>query len=222
MADFRPTVKKHAINERKLQLHTPNASGKNATLKFNIVKNYPRIDVYTNDDNDAKNKEPIRAAMDQPCFFLFLTLLEKAANSKESFEETIENKNYTFFGGKRSEKPEVISRVTVGKDEKGVIFITVSAKNRPKIKFPLAPTNWNYLIDIKTGEKIGEAKASHYTALAWKEMLSQMIGSYLVFNFEEEEVKEQKSNQGGNNRWQQNNQSNSSSSYSSDEDELPF
>ena len=36
---------------------------------------------------------------------------------------------------------------------KGVIFITVSAKNRPKIKFPLAPTNWNYLIDIKTGEK---------------------------------------------------------------------
>ena len=59
MADFKPTVKKHAINERKLQLHAQNSVGKNATLKFNIITNYPRIDVYTNDDNDPKiNKNP--------------------------------------------------------------------------------------------------------------------------------------------------------------------
>lgn len=224
MADFKPTVKRHAINEKKLQLHAPSASGKNATLKFNVVKNYPRIDVYTNDDNDPKNKEPIRAAMDQPSFFLLLILLEKAAHAKEAFEETIENKGHTFFGGKRSEKPEVISRITVGKDEKGVVYLMVSAKGRPKIKFPLVPTNWNYLVDIKTGEKIGEAKASHYTAMAWKEMLSQMIGSYLILNFEEEEQKEQRPQSGGNNRWQGNQQKQESSASSDfgDGDDYPF
>ena len=82
MSDFKPTIKKHAINEKKLQLNANNAVGKSATLKFNIAKNYPRIDVYTNDDNDPKSKDPIRAAMDQPSFFLFLVLLEKAAKEK--------------------------------------------------------------------------------------------------------------------------------------------
>lgn len=227
MADFKPTIKKHAINEKKLQLHAMNASGKNATLKFNVVKNYPRIDVYTNDDNDPKNKEPIRAAMDQPSFFLFLTLLEKAAHSKEPFEETIENKNYVWYGKTKSEKPEVISRVTVGKDEKGVIYIMPSAKGRPKIKFPVAPTNWNYLVDIKTGEKVGEAKASHFMALAWKDMLSQMIGSYLIFNFEEEVQKEDsRGGSGGDNRWQKDkndreSRSSESSSFDGD-DSYPF
>lgn len=200
MSDFKPTVKKHAINEKKLQLHSQNAVGKSSTLKFNINKNYPRIDVYTNDDNDPKMKEPIRAAMDQPSFFLFLVLLEKAAHSKEEFEETIENKGHTFFGGKRSEKPEVLSRLTVGKDDKGVVYITVSAKGRPKIKFPLLPTNWNNLVDIKTGEKIGDSKASHFTALAWKEMLTQLVGTYLVTDFEEVEAPQQQ--QQGGNRWQ--------------------
>lgn len=227
MSDFKPTIKKHAINEKKLQLNANNAVGKSATLKFNIAKNYPRIDVYTNDDNDPKSKDPIRAAMDQPSFFLFLVLLEKAAHAKETFEETIENKNYTWFGGKKSEKPEVISRITVGKDEKGVVYICATAKNRPKIKFPVVPTNWNYLVDIKTGEKAGEAKASHHMALAWKEMLSQMVGTYLIFNFEEEVQKEQtNNNSGGNNRWQndkanRDNRSNESSGFDG-EDSYPF
>lgn len=228
MSDFRPTVKKHAINEKKLQLHATNSVSKQATLKFNVAKNYPRIDVYTNDDNDPKSKDPIRAAFDQPSFYLFLTLLEKAANSKEAFEETIENKNYTWFGGKKSEKPEVMSRVTVGKDDKGVVFICVTAKNRPKIKFHVVPTNWNYLVDINSGEKVGEAKASHYCALAWKDMLSQMLGTYLVFNFEEEEQKDNsRNNNGGGNRWQNDksnreSRSSESSSFDGGDDSYPF
>lgn len=221
MSDFKPTVKKHAINERKLQLHTQNSVGKNATLKFNIITNYPRIDVYTNDDNDPKNKEPIRAALDQSSFFIFLTLLEKAANAKDKFEETIENRGHTFFGGKRSEKPEVLSRLTVGKDDKGVVFITVVAKNRPKIKFPVLPTNWNNLVDSQTGEKIGEAKASFYTALAWKDLLSHMMGTYLVVNFEEIEPKDNKSS--GNNKWQNNQQQQKPAvSYDDEGDSFPF
>lgn len=228
MSDFKPAIEKHAINEKKLQIHAQNATGKSATLKFNVNKNYPRIDVYTNDDNDPKQKEPIRAALDQPSFYLFLMMLEQAAKSKDVYEKAIDNKGHTFFGGKRSEKPEIISRLIVGKDDKGVVYITVSAKNRPKIKFPLLPTNWNDLVDAVTGQKASPGETSYLMALAWKEMLSQMVGTYLVMNFKEEEPKPQQQG-GGNNRWQGNNNNNNQSQQrpaeSMDEsfgDNMPF
>jgi hypothetical protein len=222
MADFnRPAPKKHAINEKKLQLHSPNASGKNATLKFNVNKNYPRIDVYTNDDNDPKAKDPIRAAMDQPCFFLFLQLLKDAAHSKEAMENTIENVGHTFYGGKRSEKPEVISRTEVGRDDKGVVYICVTAKGRPKIKFSLAPTNWNRLINSSTGEKIGESKASTMVALAWATMLSEMVSTYLVFGYEEPEEQPQRQG-GGGGQWSKPQGGQSSGGGGYQEDNLPF
>lgn len=226
MADFnRPPPKKHAINEKKLQLHQLNESGKSATLKFNVNKNYPRIDVYTNDDNDPKKSEPIRAAMDQPSFYMFLQLLEAAANSKEAMEHTIENKGHTFFGGKRSEKAEVISRLTVGKNDSGVVWISVIAKNRPKIKFQVLPSNWNDLVDVTSGQKIGPGIASRLCALAWKNMLSQLVGTYLVFGYEEEEAKPPQQG-GGNNRWQggggNQQPAQSKSSGSDDGDDFPF
>lgn len=222
MADFnRPPPKQHPINEKKLQLHQLNESGKNATLKFNVVKNYPRIDVYTNDDNDSKKSEAIRAAMDQPSFFLFLQLLDAAANSKEPMEHTIENKGHSFFGGKRSEKPEVLSRLTVGRNDSGVVWISVTAKNRPKIKFQVLPTNWNDLVDVSTGSKIGAAVASRLCTLAWKNMLSQMVGSYLVFGYEEPEAKAPQQG-GGSGKWSGNNNQQSKPPATAEDDDFPF
>lgn len=201
MADFKPTVKKHAINDKKLQLWAPNASGKSASLKFNVVKNNPRIDVYTNDDSDPKSKEALRAAMDQPTFFLFLECLEKASKSKEVSEYIIVNKGYTFFGGKKGEKPEVLSKTIVGRDDTGKVYIMIAMRGRPSIKFYTLPGNWHNLVDT-SGNAVDPGIVSSMLAMAWVNLLRTMVSVYLVFNYEEEAPRENNNGGGGQNRWQ--------------------
>ena len=70
-------------------------------------------------------------------------------------------------------------------------------------------------------KKLVKQKASFYTALAWKDLLSHMMGTYLVVNFEEIEPKDNKSS--GNNKWQNNQQQQKPAvSYDDEGDKLPF
>jgi hypothetical protein len=196
MADtgYRPPPRpKNALDNKKLGMRAPNAIGKYAALQWSLVNNNPRITVYTNDPNDTKDYGKITAALDAPTFFAFLNGLKKAVDtpSSEKFEQLIiENSNFIFPGGKRSEKPVVVSRLIVGRDDDGTVWISVTAQGRPNIKFPFTTPEFHSLIK-KNGDKLDVGEASKIYANAYHAVLTAVMAHMLVSHYVEPPPKDQ-------------------------------
>lgn len=213
-----PPRKKIALDNRKLALSAPcpSAPGKFATLSWRLVSNNPRISVYTNDPADMTEKNGnglIAAAMDAPVFFALMRLMYKIIDGPNGVKEKIENKNYIFPGGKRSEKPVVVSEIIVGKDDEGVVFISVVAydKSRPRIKFELLPNEFHCLYH-QNGQQFTKAEASEIYARGYMQCVEGLMTHLLVTEWVEPEKKENNGNNRGGNRNGGNNSQRSQSS----------
>ena len=175
----RPPRKKNVLDETKLRLSADPVSGskRRPSLAFSVVKNNPRIDIYTNVEGD-KNNGNIRAVMDAPVFFALIGLVEKAIESEPGQRFVIQNKNYKWFGqGKKSDAPVNLSDTLVGKDAEGRIFISVIDKednSRPKIKFIFSSGYWHDLFH-GDGSPFSEAEDSVLCAKAFTEMLKGLV-----------------------------------------------
>lgn len=205
--------KKIALDNRKLALSAPcpSAPGKFSTLSWRLVTNNPRITVYTNDPADMTEKNQnglISAALDAPVFFMLMKMLYKIVDAPAGTKEKIENRNYIFPAGKRSEKPVVVSEIIIGKDEEGVVFISVVAydKNRPRIKFDLVPNEFHTLYH-QNGQQFTKAEASELYARGYIKCLEGLMNHLLVTEWVEPEKKDNGNNRnGGGNRGGNNNQ----------------
>lgn len=196
MAEFQNQRKKIALDESKLKLSGPQQDGGRGrpTLAVGLHKNQPRLDVYTNDPNDKIDNGRIRAAMDTPTFFGLLELLNLAIEADGKFMRAVQNRGYSFRGGKRSESPETLSTTIVGKEDDGRIYIEVVAERRPRIKFYFLPSNWHHLMD-QSGNKLSEAEVTVIYAKAWLKIMQQLIPHLLVTEYVEPEPRD---NNGGN------------------------
>lgn len=199
-----PPRKKIALDNRKLVLSAPcpTAQGKFSTLSWGLVNNNPRLVVYTNDPADATERNDngrISANLDAPNFFAFLEMLREVLAAPGPLRLKMENKNYIFPGGKRSEKPVVVSELLVGKGDDGVVWICVAAydKERPKIKFQLLPVEFHQLYH-QTGEKFSPGEASKLYATGYIRMLEGMMVNLLCTEWVEPPPREPRG--GGNNR----------------------
>lgn len=201
-----PPRKKIALDNRKLSLFAPcpSAAGKVSSLSWRLVSNNPRICVYTNDPADMTEKNGnglIAAALDAPVFFMLMKMIGKVIDAAPGHREKIENKNFIFPGGKRSEKPVVVSEIIVGKDEEGVVFLSVVAydKSRPRIKFDLLPNEFHALYH-KSGEQFTKAEASALYAQGYLKCLEGLMTHLLVTEWVEPERKDndRQGGRGGN------------------------
>lgn len=221
---------KNALDNRKLVLFAkcPTAVGKYSTLTWSIINNNPRITVRTNDP-DEMNKEQnwgrITAALDTPVFYAFLELIKEAVAAPNDWKKKILNKNYTFFTGKRSEKPEVVSELWVGKDKDGKVWISVIdalKPNRPKIQFFFECPNFHGFVE-GDGSPVSDGKVSQLFAMGYVNILSQLMAHLSVTTFVDTDKKKegQNNNRGGNqNRSQQSYEDTSSDDIS--DDDFPF
>lgn len=199
-----PPRPRNALDEFKLRLSCPPAQGaqKPGSFAISLVANNPRIDVYTNVPND-KNNGNIRAAMDMPVFYMLLEVMEDALALEDSQVLKIQNLNHTFFEGKRSEQPKLISTTCVGRDKEGCLFIAVVAKDRPYLKFNLLPSNYHAMIGVD-GNPMDKRQASNFFARGYAGMLRQMMAATAATNYIEPVKKDQgggqqQQRQGGNN-----------------------
>ena len=224
----RPPRKKNVLDETKFRLSADPVSGskRRPSLAFSVVKNNPRIDVYTNVEGD-KNNGNIRAAMDGPVFFALLALINKAIEAEPNTRYVIQNKNQKWFGqGKKSDAPVNLSDTLAGKDAEGRIFISVIDKednSRPKIKFIFSSGYWHDLYH-GNGTPFTEAEDSVLAATAFVEMLKGLIPVVAANEYEPPAPRDQQggqgnkgyNNQGGGNSY--GGQSQSSSNIDFDED----
>jgi hypothetical protein len=194
--DFKPTPrKKTPLDNKKLNMSSKNQDGKYASLQWGLFTNNPRITVYTNVESDRDtNYGKISANMDTPAFYAFLNLLAKAiafvpgTDGKDEFKNSIENKNFIFPGGKRSDKPVVQSELFVGKDKEGVVWMGVMAKDRPRIKFNFQLSDF-HMLKHGTGETFSAAEASVVAANAYFAVLTEMLAHMQVSHWVEPEEK---------------------------------
>jgi hypothetical protein len=202
--DFKaPPRKKTALDNKKLQMSAKNQDGKYASLQWGLFSNNPRITVYTNVEADRDvNYGKISANMDTPAFFGFLNILAKAiafvpgTDGLTEYKTSIENKNFIFPGGKRSEKPVVQSELFVGKDKEGVVWMGVMAKDRPKIKFNFQLSDF-HMLKHGTGEYYSAGEASVVAANAYYNLLTEMLGHMQVTEWVEPPPPEQRGGGGG-------------------------
>lgn len=192
-----PPRAKNAMDEFKLRLSCPPVQGaqKPGSFAISLVANNPRIDVYTNVPND-KNNGNIRAAMDMPVFYMLLEAMQDALTLEDSQVLKIQNLNHTFFEGKRSEQPKLISTTCVGRDKEGCLFIAVVAKDRPYLKFNLLPSNYHAMIGVD-GNPMDKRQASNYFLRGYSAMLRAMMAAVAAKEYQEPVKKDQ---QGGGQR----------------------
>lgn len=186
MADFRPTRKKNALDNSKLRLSAPSpvAQGKYASLSVIFDNNNPRFVVYTGEESDRSNNYgKIEARLDLSVFSAFVVLLRNVAqpSTPNGHKDKLDNLNFIYPGGKRSEAPVVVSELQVGKDkETGEIWMAVVAKDRPRIQFKFGPPpmhkNWVH----GTGEPFSAGELSAIFAQGYANLIERMVAHLAV------------------------------------------
>ena len=205
---FRPAPRpKGPLDNRKLNLFAkcPTAEGRTSILTWALVDNNPHIVVITNDP-DEKNADmdwgKIKAALDMPVFFAFLQAIRDVVQHDGETKMKVLNRNFTFYGGRRSEKPEVVTELWVGKDKEGRIWISVidaKKQNRPKIRFFFECPSFHGFVN-SDGSPANEGKVSQLFAMGYVELLQSMYAHMAVINYVDVEAKrEARQNQKGGN-----------------------
>lgn len=186
--------KKHALDNRKLSMSAPAPGGKGfARLDWGLFANNPRVTVYTNDPQDAQNDNgKISANLDTPTFYAFLYKFNQVTLGPNDTHDKVPCKNFTFYGGKRSDAPELVSELYFGKDADGRVWVSVidaKKQNRPKIRFYFGTSDFHQFIHSKTGEPYTAGEQSVAYAMGYWDVLGRIMAHLQVTEYKEPEPK---------------------------------
>lgn len=195
--------KKIALDNNKLNLNAPcpTAPGKTSAWTWGFVKNNPRITVYTRDPADNTEKTgygKIVANLDTPTLYMFFNLIEQAIKEPNGWKDKIVNRNFTWFGGKRSDTPAVLNELWAGKDAEGCIWVSIVAKDkdRPIIKFIFGGTEFHHLYH-GDGTQYTAAEASVGYAKGYIDVLRQLYAQISIIEYVEPEPQQPRQGFGG-------------------------
>ncbi len=200
-----------------------------AKLRFGIYNNNPRITIYTNDENDKKNNMGmITAPMDPLVFSTFLAKISECISSPPNTKFSIQNYTMKMADGEEKPKKVHLNDIYGGKDENGVIWISVVEGNRPKFKFEFG--NYPFHKFYKTdGEEMSRAELSQLSAKAAVNLFSDILSNYITSNYEHVVNTYKPRNKGNYNKgnynrgnYNNNNNNNNNSNNEIADDDLPF
>jgi len=197
MSDFnnqnqqRAPLPKTAFDEMKLRLSGPQQEGarRPPNLKVAVIRNNPRIDVFTNIEGDRDNGR-ISAPMEALTMFALITKVEDIAMGPPDVQVKIANKT----GAPGQQK--ILSHTVVGKDKEGRVFISVIAQDRPRIKFLFLPSDWHEMAH-KDGTPYDQAELSTVYARAWAKMMAELIPNVMDTHFQESDYQKNGGKSGG-------------------------
>lgn len=197
---------KTALDHMKLRMYGEKIDGsKNAPsfLFYMTEDGNPRIDVYTGVDGD-KDNGLIRAAMDIRTACAFIELGKHVINHDGPCRFYIDNSNYTWPGGKRSDSPSLISKTVVGKAEDGRIYFSVVANGRPKAIFYMTSPFFHKITDAE-GNKLDVAFESRLFTAGYLEHVGKLLPSVATQIYKEPAPRGQHGNGGGGNNYNKGN-----------------
>jgi len=154
------------LEKFQLFTETPGVAGKRSRLGYSSYRGNPRITVFTNVPNDT-GKGMINAAMNPETFLTFLDLFEVCAKSETEIKYKIDcyTTQRPIEGQEVSKEKILSSELYFGKDNTGLVWLSVTAPNRPRIKFDMKTSDFHKIYK-SDGKALTEAEGSMYQALA--------------------------------------------------------
>lgn len=193
----RPQRKRNHFDELRSRLigNTVDGAQRPPTLQFGIHRNQVTMTVRSNHPNDNKNYGRIVATLDMPTFGVLTQLLKRAPTWNNDTKEIIECWDQPFINGQRSKDLKLDTKVIVGKDREGVVYLAVLSwdSSRPIVKFPVRPSQYTRLVH-SDGSAYTEAEASCIYAPGWASQLTEIVSNLLASDFYE---RPESNNQGG-------------------------
>lgn len=169
----------------KLQMFTPcpGVEGKRSRLTWNMRMGYPRITVFTNDPNDTTMKGVIYAAMDPTTMFAFFDLMGKVIKSQDELKFKIDCFTTKYVDNQPTSDRVLSSELWFGRDKDGIIWMSVIAPGRPKIRFNFRISDYHGIYR-GDGTPINESESSVIAAAASIAVLRTVFGGMLTRVFE--------------------------------------
>lgn len=209
----RPAAKSNALKDSKLKLYGPaheKATLRNGvpippTAQWSVRDNQPRITVYTGVEGDKQDGK-IEAAMDLPTASAVFEAIRIYADGGEVDGKPVVGitcRGYLWTGKGKSEKPMVLATIYVGRNRDGNVFLSIvsSDASRPKIVFPILPTEWHGAVDTN-GETIDNKAVSRLYAKGYANMIEGILQQIVVIehiSWQEQQERRNKNNgQSGN------------------------
>lgn len=184
----------NAFDNKKLRISGKNEAGKMCFMAVSLINNNPRLSIYTNIDGDKDNGR-IVGAFDTLGFGAFLELIKRAIESTTEVRWKIELMRPNFkAGGGRPDGYVTASEVWVGQDKDGMIWVCLTAYNRPSVKCILTNNEYHKFVH-STGESFSPSEASKLWAKSYYNTLTGMLPAMQVAHFVEEKKRD-----GGNQR----------------------
>lgn len=139
-------LEKSLLELNKLSLHRLNKAERTSSLKWGFRKGYPRLMVFINgSDLSVRGRDNMIIA---PFGFTALNTLTGAMaeiiEAEKGTEFTINCINAKYVDNKKTDETTIQATVVVGKDQDGMIFISLSEENKPTVRFNLTLNEeWN-------------------------------------------------------------------------------
>lgn len=242
MADFQPAPrKKIAFDNRSLNLYSMenNADNKKANIAWGYNGNRVVMTIWTNEEADkqSRHKGRIEVKLELPAFYYMMEVINKAIEAPGEFLDKFSPKDFVWMGGKERSKERLVKEtIVVGKDRDGEIWISLSAKDRPKFKFGLTPNEQFYNFVDAQGNPKPKAEVAAMWSRGYVKLMLSLAGELAVSEYEEPKPKQPRGNggysnggyngggnSGGNSNYGGNgNGGNGNSNYGEIEDTIPF
>lgn len=197
------------LREFSMALSAPPVNGAQKPPRFSmgIYRNKPTLQVRTNDPNDnGKDNGMIRAEPGIPDFYAIKNALRSLIADKTPRKIPVDLKARRFgAGGQLSQEKMLNARVLVGRDERGVLFISLLHwnKDRPAIKFPFGPqvtSREEVIWGDGQGGTLAADVVSEFYAAAWCDIIDKLISHLLVIGYRPAPPRNQGGGGGGNYR----------------------
>lgn len=167
------------LNKIMMFTETPGVQGKRSKLAWSVRDGNPRITIFTNDPKDQTNKGIIYSPMNPETFYAFTDLFEQTIKSQPNTKYKIDclTSARDSSGNPKPEEKALLSEIWFGKDEAGLMWISLVSANRPKIKFVFRISDYHRI--YKDGTPLTESEASCLQATATIRILKNAFYSHV-------------------------------------------
>lgn len=192
-----PQREKNSLDEKKLTLEGTLVQGatRPPTWSMAMISNQLRVTCYSNVPNDKDNGR-ISARMSAIAAYSFFSALEQVLATDEKCNFSMECRTVRQGGDWRN--PVLDSTLHVGRNGEGVVYFGIVAadSSRPRLNFPLLPTNFHAFIDSSTKQVLGAKLSSEFWAKGYLKLMQNLAANALDTGFKEPPPRQQ--NGGGN------------------------
>lgn len=178
MATFTP-LPKNAMDNAKLGIAGQPWAADNPRvfpkMSLRHVNNSVWITAFLNHPDEPDDIGPVNIKMDPVIANTFLATIVEAIEHPENFETIgVENNNYTFNAGQRSDKPTKQGTAFASVNGDGEICVILQYPDRKTSVYPFRSTFW-YALVTKTGQPSDKARVSKLVARGWVNTMRDLM-----------------------------------------------